>query len=252
MVLTVLRSCVFMLLTIAITCVHASLCTVVSIVHRPSGYAIARQWCQIVMGLARIICGVRYRVTGAEHVPDHPVVVMARHESAWETMALVVHAPRQTWIIKRELYWVPLIGWCLWALDAIAINRSAGRAARDQVVEQGREKLAKGLSVTVFPEGTRVAPGQRKRYGLSGAMLSLAANAPILPVAHNAGDCWPRNAFVKVPGEIVLAFGPLIRPVAGQSAQSLSDATERWIEAEMKAIRSPHATPRATIDTAAA
>jgi 1-acyl-sn-glycerol-3-phosphate acyltransferase len=167
-------------------------------------------------------------------------------------MALMITLPPQVWIVKRELLWVPGFGQCLWALKAIAIDRKAGKSARDQVVEQGTDRLARGLNVIVFPEGTRIAPGERKRYGLGGPMLAVATGTPVLPVAHNAGDCWRRNAFVKVPGEIVLAFGPPIDP-AGMTAQALADTTERWIEGRLAAIRGrPIAAGADTGTTAAA
>jgi 1-acyl-sn-glycerol-3-phosphate acyltransferase len=207
-------------------------------VHRPFGFICARQWCWWVIHTARVVCGVRYRIVGLENIPkNESMVIMARHESAWETMMLPLLLGPQTWIVKRELLWLPLIGQCIWALRAVAIDRKAGKAARDQVVEQGGARLKLGLHLIVFPEGTRVGPQEIKRYGLSGFMLAEATGAAVLPVAHNAGDFWPRYAFVKEPGEITLSIGAPIRPT-GTSAQALADATQRWINGEVTRIRS--------------
>jgi 1-acyl-sn-glycerol-3-phosphate acyltransferase len=232
------RSAIFLVLGILFTVIYTLPVTLGSLIHRPFGFLCARQWCWWVIRAADVVCGIRYRIEGSHNIPatGQTVVVMARHESAWETMMLPILLGPQTWIVKRELLWLPLIGQCLWALRAVAINRGGGKAAREQVVEQGRERLATGLHLIVFPEGTRVGPTEIRRYGLSGFMLAEATGAPILPVAHNAGDYWPRYAFVKQPGEIVLSIGAPIRP-KGRGAQALADETFRWIDSEQRAIR---------------
>jgi 1-acyl-sn-glycerol-3-phosphate acyltransferase len=233
-----IRSVIFILLGVVYTLIYTLPVTLGSLVHRPFGFICARQWCWWVIQTARVVCGIRYRIVGSENIPPPGVstVVMARHESAWETIMLPILLGPQTWIVKRELLWLPLIGQCIWALRAVAIDRRAGKAARDQVVEQGRERLALGLHLIVFPEGTRVGPRENKRYGLSGFMLAEASGAAILPIAHNAGDCWPRYAFVKREGEITLSIGPRIQPM-GQGAQTLAHVTERWIATEQARIR---------------
>jgi 1-acyl-sn-glycerol-3-phosphate acyltransferase len=209
------------------------------LVSRAPSYYFARQYTRTIVALASLICGVRYRVQGLEQVPqDRAMVIMARHESAWETLFLVSVLPAQTWIIKRELLLVPLIGQCLQALRAIAINRKAGQSARQQVVTEGTKRLAEGLCVTVFPEGTRLAPGERRRYGLGGGMLAVAAGAPILPVAHNAGECWPRNAFIKQPGEVQVVIGPIIE-TAGMDPTAITEQTQAWVDAAQDRITSP-------------
>jgi 1-acyl-sn-glycerol-3-phosphate acyltransferase len=193
-------------------------------------FAIVRSWARMVMAALELLCGLRYAVEGRERLPAQPCVVLLKHQSAWETIAEVLFLPDQSWVLKRELMWVPFLGWALAALRPIAIDRRAHRTALDQVVEQGRERLAAGLWVMVFPEGTRVAPGARGRYGLGGAALAKAAGVPIVPVAHNAGWYWRRRALIKYPGTIQVRIGPAISS-ADLSVPALTDAARNWIEA---------------------
>ena len=204
---------------------------------RASYYA-AKAWGKTTMAWLEFTCGMRYEERGAEHIPDFPVIIMAKHQSAWETLFLLCRLPPAGWIIKKELLWLPVIGWCLYILHAISIDRSSGRAARDQIVEQGKQRLAEGTWVSIFPEGTRVAPGKRKRYGMGGASLAVATGTPILPVAHNAGETWGRYSFLKYPGTIQVRFGPLIQ-TKGREAAMVNAEVEAWIEGQMAAI-SPH------------
>jgi 1-acyl-sn-glycerol-3-phosphate acyltransferase len=193
-------------------------------------FAIVRNWARMVMGALELLCGLRYVVEGRELLPQQPCVVLLKHQSAWETIAEVLFVPEQSWVLKRELMWAPFLGWALAALRPIAIDRRAHRTALDQVVEQGRERLASGLWVMVFPEGTRVAPGTSRRYGLGGAALAKAAGVPIVPVAHNAGWYWRRRAWLKYPGTIQVRIGPAI-PSDDLSVPELTDAARNWIEA---------------------
>jgi 1-acyl-sn-glycerol-3-phosphate acyltransferase len=192
-------------------------------------FAIVRSWGRMVMAALELLCGLRYAVEGRELLPTQPCVVLLKHQSAWETIAEVLFVPDQSWVLKRELMWVPFLGWALAALRPIAIDRRAHRTALDQVVEQGRERLAAGLWVMVFPEGTRVAPGTRRRYGFGGAALAKAAGVPIVPIAHNAGWYWRRRALIKYPGTIQVRIGPAI-PSADLSVPELTDAARSWIE----------------------
>lgn len=195
----------------------------------------------IVIWLARWVLGIRYVVQGREHLPTAPAVVLAKHQSAWETVAFLFLFPPVSAVIKQELLKVPFFGWAYRMLSPIAIDRGAGREALKQIVAQGKAKLAQGFWVLVFPEGTRVAPGEKGRYGIGGAWLAAETGAPIVPVAHNAGEVWPKNAFVKRPGTITVSIGPPIES-AGKSAAELTRAVEAWIEAEM--ARLPPAAPR--------
>jgi 1-acyl-sn-glycerol-3-phosphate acyltransferase len=162
-------------------------------------------------------------------------VVLCKHQSAWETMALQHVLPPIGFVLKRELLRVPFFGWGLAQMPMIAIDRAAGKDALSQVVEQGRELLDHGFSVVVFPEGTRVAPGATRRYKAGGAWLAHKTGAPVVPIAHNAGDCWRRNALVKTPGEVVVSIGPVIHS-EGRTAEEINTEAQRWIEAEMKRL----------------
>jgi len=163
------------------------------------------------------------------------VIVMAKHQSTWETLFFHQYLPPVAWVIKRELLWLPLFGWALALLRPIAINRQEGASAVKQVIRQGVEHLRQGQWVLIFPEGTRIAPGARKRYGLGGAVLAAHSGCPILPVALNAGEFWPRGGFLKRPGTIQVVFGPLIES-AGRSPQEVSRQVEDWIESTMARI----------------
>ena len=125
---------------------------------------------------------------------------MWKHTSTWETMAQMVVFPPQAWVLKREILWIPLVGWATWLLKCIAIDRGAGHRAVNQVLDQGRDRLAAGIWVLIFPEGTRMAPGETRKYGMSGSLLASQAGVKLVPVAHNAGDLWPRRGLVKKPG----------------------------------------------------
>ena len=199
---------------------------------------LSRTYTRVMLEWARLSLGIRYEVRGWEHVPAAPAIIMAKHQSAWETLFLDAKFPDQCWIVKKELLWLPFVGWGLMAIRCIAIDRSSGAAAREQIVQQGAERLKDGIWVTIFPEGTRVAPGQRGRYGIGGALLATRTGAPILPIAHNAGELWPRYAFRKRPGVVQVVIGPLIQ-TAGRDVLSVKNEVEDWIEGQMRII-SPH------------
>lgn len=199
-------------------------------------YRVISLWSRIALWLLWVLCGLRYEVRGREHIPNTPSVILCKHQSAWETLALQEVFPPQVWVMKRSMLWVPFFGWGLAMLSPIAIDRSGGRAALKQVTEQGRDRLLKGLWVVVFPEGTRVAPGETGRYGIGGAWLAAHTNTPIVPVAHNAGEYWGRNSFLKYPGTITMSIGAPI-PAEGMQPSALNDQTQSWIETEMKLIQ---------------
>jgi len=184
------------------------------------------------MSAATLICRIRYRVIGAENLPREPCVIMCKHQSAWETLALQMIFPPQVWVTKRELLWFPFFGWGLAMLSPIAIDRSAGTRALRHLAEQGRERLDAGFCIVIFPEGTRVEPGKRGTYHLGGAWLTVKTGAHAIPVAHNAGQFWRKNAFIKHPGLITVSIG---KPIASQglSAAKLNQRVEDWIESEM-------------------
>lgn len=205
-------------------------------------YRISQNWTRFTIWWLRITCQIQYQLHGIEHVPNRPVVVMAKHQSTWETLFLHQYLPPVAWVIKRELLWLPFFGWAIALLRPIAINRELGTAAVKQVIRQGTECLRQGQWVVIFPEGTRVAPGVRKRYGMGGAVLAARSGCPILPVALNSGEFWPRGQFLKRPGTVQVVFGPLIAS-EGLSPQALNQQVESWIEHEMARISSASAQP---------
>jgi 1-acyl-sn-glycerol-3-phosphate acyltransferase len=197
--------------------------------------AIARNWGKSMLWVGRIVCGLDYVIEGRENIPAKPSIIMIKHTTVFETYTQLAVFPPQTWVVKRELQWIPLFGWGLAAMRPIAIDRSAGHTAVTQVIEQGRKLLADGIWITIFPEGTRVPTGQTKKYGVSGAALARDAQCPILPVAHNAGDLWPRRGLKKKPGLIRFCIGPPILPSERPPKQT-NLMVQDWIETKMHEI----------------
>ena len=211
--------------------------SVVAILARPFGprasYAVAHNWVRLQFALLRVLCRLDYRVEGSEHLPGTSSVVLMKHSSTWETLAQVMLFPRQCWVLKRELIWAPLLGWAIMCMRPIAINRKGGRAAVEQVIAQGRSRLDEGLWVVIFPEGTRVRSGDTRRYGQSGALLAQAAGRPIVPVAHDAGNYWPRRGLYKRPGTIRVVIGEPIE-TAGRDPRDLTAEVQNWVEARIR------------------
>jgi len=232
---TTLRSALFLALAVLVTAPFGILVPLGRLAGKRMPFRVARLYARTMLWCARASLGIGYEVRGWEHVPSSPVVVMSKHQSAWETLFLEALFPDQCWIVKKELLWLPFVGWGLMAIRAIAIDRSSGRTARDQIVEQGAERLDEGLWVTIFPEGTRVAPCKRGRYGMGGALLATRSGAPILPIAHNAGDFWGRYSFRKKAGVVKVVIGPLIA-TRGRQAADVNREVEEWIETQMRSI----------------
>jgi 1-acyl-sn-glycerol-3-phosphate acyltransferase len=178
-------------------------------------FAIARTWARTVLWMLDRLCGLNYVVEGRERIPPGNHIVMSNHTSAWETIAQFLIFPPQVWVLKRELLWIPFVGWGLKMLRPIAIDRGGGHRAVNQVIEQGKERLADGLWIIIFPEGTRVIAGETRKYGVSGALLAVASDKCVVPLAHNAGTYWPRRGFLKKPGTIRVVIGEPIHPVSG-------------------------------------
>jgi 1-acyl-sn-glycerol-3-phosphate acyltransferase len=193
-------------------------------------YRFITLWCRYVVWSARVLCGLRHRVTGADNIPPGPAVYLSRHESAWETLAFSQVLPPHVNVLKRELLRIPFFGWGLALLAPIAIDRAAGRAALRQMAEQGHDRIARGFSVVIFPEGTRKAPGETADFFIGGAWLACQLGVPVVPVAHNAGLCWPRDALWKRPGTVELVIGPAIA-TAGRSASEVNAEAKAWIDA---------------------
>jgi 1-acyl-sn-glycerol-3-phosphate acyltransferase len=233
-----LRSSLFALFQAVITFVFAIIALLCFPLPARARYRIITTWSRLMVAGAERICGIRYRVLGAENVPQLPFIVLSKHQSAWETLAFQIIFPPQVWVVKRELLWIPFFGWGLALLSPIAIDRGAGSRALNQLLEQGRERLARRYCIVIFPEGTRVAPGRRGRYQAGGAWLAVRTGTPVLPVAHNAGELWPRDAFIKRPGLVTISIGAPID--AGKlTPAELNGKVEDWIENEVRRISQP-------------
>lgn len=191
----------------------------------------ASYWAHCSLFWLKLTCNLGFEVRGRENIPNHPSIILCKHQSAWETIALQVIFPPQIWVLKRELLYIPIIGWAWMAMDTIPIDRSAGREALKKLVTYGKDRLAKGLWVVIFPEGTRTAPGARSKYHIGGAWLAAHTQTTTVPVAHNAGLFWRKNAFLKYPGTITLSIGKPIE-TAGLKADVLNQQVEDWIETE--------------------
>lgn len=198
-------------------------------------YGLAQQWVRFNLWTLKILCRLDYEVTGRENIPAANGVILCKHQSAWETIAMQAIFPPVTFILKKELLNIPFWGWAMRTQDPIAIDRAERSAALKQVLRDGAARLAAGRWVLIFPEGTRVAPGQRGRYHGSGAALAHRAGCPVVPVAHNAGEFWRRRAFLKHPGTIQVRVGPPIDAAAFPAAD-VNAMAEDWIEGQMAEI----------------
>jgi 1-acyl-sn-glycerol-3-phosphate acyltransferase len=235
--MNLIRSIIFLILQTVLTLVFSMVALFSLPFSAHARYRLITGYNRLVIWLARWVIGIRYVVQGAENLPSRPAIILAKHQSAWETVAFLFLFPPVSPVIKRELLRVPFFGWAFRLLSPIAIDRGAGREALKQIVVQGKQKLAQGFWVLVFPEGTRVAPGEKGRYGIGGGWLAAETGAPIVPVAHNAGEVWPKNAFIKRPGIVTVSVGPVIDST-GKSAAELTRAVEAWIETEMTRLPS--------------
>jgi 1-acyl-sn-glycerol-3-phosphate acyltransferase len=199
-------------------------------------YKLTVGWPRLAIWGARVICGIRWQVKGAENFPDGPAVVLSKHQSAWETLYFPAHMPRDVcFVYKKELHKVPFFGWGLALLRMIPIDRAKGRDAFEQVITQGKRCMDDGRWPLLFPEGTRVAPGKTARFKMGGALLASRTGAVVIPIAHNAGECWRRNAFIKRPGLITVSVGPAISS-EGLTPDELNAKVQAWIEEEMRQL----------------
>lgn len=196
---------------------------------------ITQNWVRAVMFWLRFTCGLDYRVIFKAPLPKGPAIIMCKHQSAWETLAMQLIMPLHVWVLKQELLWIPFFGWQLKMMGPIAINRQQGALAQQQLLTQGKKRVDSGFWIMIFPEGTRIAPGIRGKYKYGGARLATALNLPIIPIAHNAGEFWPKKSIRKYPGTISVIVGEPIYP-AQEEMRTLTEKVETWIENEMQYI----------------
>ena len=228
----VLRSLLFTLALVAVTPPYSVIALASFPLPAQARWRVISGWARIMMWLAKTIAGISYRVEGLEHLPKAPAIILAKHQSAWETLAFQLIFPPQVQVLKRELLWIPFFGWGLALMSPIAIDRGRGTGALRRMAERGAQRIAQGFWIVIFPEGTRVSPGKRSKYHVGGAWLACRLGTPVIPVAHNAGLYWGKNDFIKRPGEIKVQIGAPIYP-AGLSPQALNARAEEWIEARM-------------------
>jgi len=198
----------------------------------PRRFALVRAYAAVVLWVLRWSCGLTYRIEGAP-LPEGCHVALWKHSSSWETMAMMVVFPRQVWVLKRELLWIPVVGLGVKQMHAIAIDRGAGHSAVAQVIEQGKARLEEGDWVMVFPEGTRMPVGETRRYGVSGTLLAAESGRFLVPVAHNAGYYWPRRGLRKRPGVVRVVIGAPVS-ASGREVREVNEEIQAWVEATVK------------------
>ena len=231
-----LRSLLFVLLMTVATVIWAFVCMLVAPLPYNKRYYWTSRWNMFVIWSAKIICGIHYQIKGAENLPDAPAILLSKHQSAWETIFYLYYMPRPlVYVFKKELTYIPFFGWGIALLRMIPIDRKKGMDAFAQVVMHGRRRLADGQWIIMFPEGTRIAVGETGRYKGGGARLAVETNTQVIPIAVNAGECWPKNSFIKKPGIITVSIGKPIAP-DGLNAITLMQKVEDWVEAEMRVI----------------
>ncbi len=230
-----IRSVIFSLAMILLTVLFAT----TSVLFRPFPFIVTslylRVYAYLVINSLRFICGIHYDVQGIENIPKSAFIIFSKHQSTWEPYALQTIFSKVCYVVKRELLFIPFFGWGLAAMRPIAINRGSGKQAVDQIIEKGTQRLKSGISVVIFPEGTRTAANKPGKYKIGGALLAAASGYPVVPVAHNAGECWPRGRFVKRSGTIHVRIGPAIE-TREKSAEQIQSEAKSWIESQMPLI----------------
>lgn len=198
-------------------------------------YHVIATWNHGAVFCAKWICGINYKITGLENIPkDTPYVVLAKHQSQWETFLLLLLFKPVSIILKKELLKIPGFGLGLSMLKPIAIDRSNPKKAIKQIKSEGMVRLQEDkMPILIFPEGTRVPVGETGKYARGGANLAIDANVPVIFVAHNAGYFWPSDAFIKYPGTVDITISEPVNP-EGMTAKELTDMAQEWIESHIK------------------
>lgn len=231
-----IRSALFLLGMTLSTCLWVIPCIVARLFPYHICFAIVSSWCTFNVYWAKITCGIRYEITGLENIPDKPCVIMSNHQSTWETLAFPSIFPTLTWVIKKELLYVPLFGWGIASTQPIALDRKQGKKSFIQLIRDGKEKLALGRFILIFPEGTRIPYGEEKTLKIGGFVLAKKSKSDILPVAHDAGRLWPKQGFIKTPGTIHLHIG---KPISTKDmdAEQLRDHYATWLKQTQMLIK---------------
>ena len=225
----ILRSLLFYIGQIISTILIAPIGVIAFPLDFKKRYYLITRWAVFNLWWLKLCCNVRYEIVGIDNIPEKPCIVMCKHQSAFETLALQRIFIPQIWVLKKELLQIPIYGWGLASMQPIAINRDSTIKSFKQIADQGYERLKKGYWVVIFPEGTRVAPNKKKKYLPGGGMLAEKSGAQVVPIAHNAGRLWPRNSMIKKPGLITIKIGPVIKS-ENKSAKQITNEVENWIE----------------------
>ena len=234
-----LRSLLFVSLMIVTAILWSFVCFLAAPLPYNRRYFVTSRWNVFNIWAAKVICGMDYRIKGYENLPKTPLIILSKHQSAWETIFLLCKLGNPlVYVFKKSLIYLPFFGWALGLMRMIPIDRSKGRDAFKDVVDIGKLRLADGQWIIMFPEGTRIAVGERGTYKSGGTRLAIETGVPVVPIAHNSGECWPKNSFLKRPGLITVSIG---KPISseGHTPESLLKMVETWIEDEMRVI-SPH------------
>lgn len=231
-----LRNLIYWLLLILLTPLFFLGLFIAAPLPRRKRHIVGESWAQMLTWLLWHVVGLRYKVIGRENIINEPAIICAKHQSGWETLSLQKIFPSQIFVAKRELLLIPFFGWGLALMNPITINRSDRATANRLLMEQGINRKKHGFWISIFPEGTRIRPGLAGKYKLGAARMAKQLDMPLVPVAHNAGEFWPRNAFLKYPGEITVVIGPAIRPADYAGPEAMMKAAEAWIEARQAEI----------------
>jgi 1-acyl-sn-glycerol-3-phosphate acyltransferase len=229
------RSTFFWLFFLPLAMLCATLLSLMFFLPLKYRIAVIKIWMSCTLACLRIFCGLKYTVEGLENIPENGFIVMSKHSSTWETIVIQRFFRPLVWVVKRELTWIPFFGWGLKAMDAIALNRGTGRQAINQLIRESQFHMDNGRILMLFPEGTRVLPRQHKPFKLGGAIVSQRTGYAVLPIAHNAGEFWPRHSWIKWPGTIRVVIGKPIDP-AGKKAEQIIDEVGVWIVRECERI----------------
>jgi 1-acyl-sn-glycerol-3-phosphate acyltransferase len=233
-----LKSALLMLVVLIGTVIFSILILMFSLLTMRLHFKIAALWCRFVLASTRIICGLSYQVTGLENLSHvENAIVLCKHQSAWETIALTAILPPQSILLKKSLLWLPFWGWAMATLKPIAIDRSSPRQALSQLLQTGALRLTEGFWIVIYPEGTRMAPNEAGKFSASGSLLAQRTGYPVIPIAHNAGEFWPRNSFLKQPGVIQLKIGAAITS-KNRKSKEINQQAETWIKNAMLEIES--------------
>lgn len=235
-----LRSLLFTVVMAIATVIWSFVCMLAAPLPYNKRYWVTSRWNVFIIWCAKVICGIHYEFKGHENFPDSPAIVLSKHQSAWETIFLLANLPRPlVFVFKKEILYIPFFGWGIALLRMIPIDRKQGKNAFRMVVAHGKRRLKDGQWIIMFPEGTRIPVGQAGKYKSGGTRLAIETNAPVVPIAVNSGECWPKNSFIKYPGKVTVSVGKPISP-EGHTPDSMMEQVEQWIESEMRVI-SPHA-----------